>query len=215
LRPKANDRPSRTDGHVDGEETTVMTRWSPSQLAAGVLVLALGGCQEPTEIVPAAPPGIAYTRVPPPEKDEPQARGETAMQTPADASKKTAMAGTTSPPTAIGETKTSVSGVKYETLKAGDGPEAKPGDTVSVHYTGTLENGTKFDSSRDRGQPIDFAIGKGDVIAGWDEGIPGMKVGERRKLTIPSELGYGSQGKSPSIPGGATLIFDVELVGIK
>ncbi len=92
---------------------------------------------------------------------------------------------------------------------------AQIGDTVQVHYTGTLDDGTKFDSSRDRGQPFEFTIGEGQVIQGWDEGIPGMKVGEQRTLVIPSDQAYGDEGIPGVIPGGATLHFDVELMSIE
>jgi FKBP-type peptidyl-prolyl cis-trans isomerase len=106
-------------------------------------------------------------------------------------------------------------GLKIETLKPGTGVGAKNGDKVLVHYTGTLTNGTKFDSSVDRGQPFEFVLGQGDVIAGWDQGVLGMKVGEKRKLTIPPELGYGSSGAGGgAIPSNATLIFEVELLKI-
>ncbi len=84
-----------------------------------------------------------------------------------------------------------------------------------MHYTGWLTNGTKFDSSRDRGQPFQFNLGRGEVIKGWDEGVASMKVGGRRKLTIPSDLGYGPRGMPPVIPSNATLVFDVELLGIQ
>ena len=107
-----------------------------------------------------------------------------------------------------------IQGMKIETLKEGAGAEAKNGDTVTVHYTGTLENGTKFDSSLDSGTPFSFTLGTGEVIQGWDLGVLGMKVGEKRKLTIPSELGYGPQGAGGVIPPNATLIFEVELLGI-
>ncbi len=106
------------------------------------------------------------------------------------------------------------SGLKYVDQKIGAGPEAKTGDAVQVHYTGWLLDGTKFDSSRDRNQPFRFKLGAGQVIKGWDEGVAGMKVGGKRKLTIPSELGYGRQGAGGVIPPGATLVFEVELLGI-
>ncbi len=110
---------------------------------------------------------------------------------------------------------TTKSGLKYQVYKKGKGAEAKAGTTVSVHYTGYLTNGKKFDSSVDRGQPFDFGLGQGQVIAGWDEGVAGMKIGEKRKLTIPAELGYGDRGAGADIPPGATLVFDVELLGVK
>ena len=110
---------------------------------------------------------------------------------------------------------TSKQGVKIEILKEGAGAIAKKGDTVSVHYVGTLENGTKFDSSVDRGTPFEFTLGVGQVIPGWDIGVEGMKVGEARKLTIPSELAYGPNGAGNTIPPNAKLIFEVQLLGIK
>ena len=106
------------------------------------------------------------------------------------------------------------SGLEYEDLAEGTGPAAQAGQTVSVHYTGWLTNGTKFDSSVDRGQPFNFPLGGGRVIKGWDEGVAGMKVGGKRKLTIPPTLGYGARGAGSVIPPGATLVFDVELLGI-
>jgi|SRR3989344_1536898 len=106
--------------------------------------------------------------------------------------------------------------VKIEDIEKGNGQEAKEGDTVIVHYTGWLEDGgKKFDSSKDRGQPFETKIGVGYVIKGWDMGIPGMKVGGKRKLTIPNELGYGKYGAGDDIPGFATLIFEIELLKIK
>jgi peptidylprolyl isomerase len=109
---------------------------------------------------------------------------------------------------------TTKSGLKYLDLVEGKGATPKSGQTVTVHYIGTLKNGTKFDSSRDRGRPFDFTLGAGQVIKGWDEGLSTMKVGGRRQLEIPPSLGYGSRGIGP-IPPNSTLIFDVELLGAK
>lgn len=108
---------------------------------------------------------------------------------------------------------TTESGLQYNDTLVGEGAEAKKGDTVSVHYTGTLENGHEFDSSRSRG-PFEFPLGGGMVIKGWDEGVAGMKVGGKRTLVIPSTLAYGPMGIAGVIPGGATLKFDVELLAI-
>jgi FKBP-type peptidyl-prolyl cis-trans isomerase len=105
--------------------------------------------------------------------------------------------------------------MQMEDLVVGTGPEAKKGQTVSVHYTGWLADGKKFDSSKDHGQPFSFALGRGQVIQGWDEGVVGMKVGGRRKLTIPPEMGYGKQGFPGAIPPDSTLVFEVELLGAR
>lgn len=110
---------------------------------------------------------------------------------------------------------TTESGLKYIDLKEGDGESPTKGQTVTVHYTGTLEDGKKFDSSRDRNKPFSFKIGVGQVIKGWDEGVASMKVGGQRILIIPSDLGYGARGAGGVIPPNATLIFDVELLDVK
>ena len=109
---------------------------------------------------------------------------------------------------------TTASGLGYVDLVEGTGAAPKPGDPVRVHYTGWLENGKKFDSSHDRREPLVFNVGRGQVIKGWDEGVGSMKVGGKRKLVIPAKLGYGERGAGGVIPPGATLIFEVELLGI-
>jgi len=106
------------------------------------------------------------------------------------------------------------SGLKYEDLSNGDGSEATAGQTVTVHYTGWLTSGDKFDSSKDRNDPFRFRLGAGHVIRGWDEGVAGMRVGGVRKLTIPPQLGYGARGAGGVIPPNATLVFEVELLAV-
>ena len=106
-------------------------------------------------------------------------------------------------------------GLRITDLEVGTGPEAVAGQTVVVHYRGTLEDGKQFDASYDRGKPFTFPLGRGQVIKGWDEGVQGMKVGGKRKLVIPPELGYGTRGAGGVIPPNATLIFEVELLDIK
>ncbi len=105
--------------------------------------------------------------------------------------------------------------LKIEDMKAGTGKEAKAGSMVTVHYTGWLTSGQKFDSSLDRGQPFKFSLGAGQVIPGWDKGVTGMKVGGKRKLTIPPQLGYGERGAAGVIPPNATLVFEVELLNVE
>jgi FKBP-type peptidyl-prolyl cis-trans isomerase len=184
---------------------------------SGALVgLVLCGCEEPPDLQPLAPPG-AFIAKTSPDTEPAAALGEAAPSAtkPAEAAKPTST--TIAPATKIGETKTTEGGVKYETLKEGTGPELKPGQTAEIQYEGKLEDGTVFDSSRSRTPPEPFIvpISTGKVIQGWDEAIPGMKVGEVRKLTIPGPMAYGKLGKPGKIPPNATLIFEVELVKIQ
>ena len=190
------------------------TAWRTVAGFASILVWAVG-CQEPKEIVPVAPPGLEMQRIPAVPVTEAQAIGETgnAAATKQNTVKPDAPAVATanSPPTPVGQPTKTASGLEYVTLKEGTGPMAKSGQNIQIHYTGTLTDGTQFDSSRNQGTPFSTQIGVGQVIRGWDEGVPGMKVGEQRKLTIPPELGYGNQAQR-KIPAGSTLIFDVELI---
>lgn len=114
-----------------------------------------------------------------------------------------------------GQAVTTPSGLKYEDLVVGTGAEARPGNNITANYVGTLVDGTEFDNSYTRGQALPLTLGAGQVIPGWDEGIVGMKVGGKRCLTIPPQLGYGAQGSPPKIPANATLIFEVELMSVK
>ena len=110
---------------------------------------------------------------------------------------------------------TTPSGLKYEDIETGSGAVAQAGQKARVHYTGWLKNGQKFDSSLDRNDPFEFTLGAGMVIKGWDEGVAGMKVGGKRKLTIPPDLGYGARGAGGVIPANAELTFEVELLGLR
>ncbi len=119
------------------------------------------------------------------------------------------------PPPVSGQPTPTPSGLEYIDITPGTGPEARQGQQVTVHYTGWLTNGTKFDSSVDRNNPFTFALGRAQVIKGWDTGVAGMRVGGKRRLIIPPDLGYGARGAAGVIPPNATLIFDVELLGVQ
>lgn len=169
-------------------------------------LMACSGCMDP-RVTPVMPPGFKAPKVAPPTAGSgAEAIGETG------AAPQAAVSTLVSEPTPVGQEKKTASGMTYITEKEGTGEMAKPGQTVKVHYVGRLENGTKFDASADRGTPFEFRIGVGRVIKGWDEGIPGMKVGEKRKLIIPSHMGYGAAGQPPTIPANATLVFEVDLL---
>lgn len=173
------------------------------------VVMVLGGCkakETPTATAPAQPAATAET--PAPALEAPKPASPTGKEEAVEAARKL---GTPSENPIV----TTASGLQYIDVKTGDGAEAVTEKLVSVHYTGWLVNGTKFDSSKDRGQPFQFPLGAGRVIKGWDEGVAGMKIGGVRKLIIPSELGYGPRGAGNVIPPNATLIFEVELLAIQ
>jgi FKBP-type peptidyl-prolyl cis-trans isomerase len=165
--------------------------------------------------MPTTPPGAVIPRTPPDADNPAQAQGESAVlaSKPTGEGKAKTPAYTPAPPTAKGETKTTKDGVKYETLTPGTGEELKPGRVALFHYEGKLEDGTVFDSSRARKQPAKFTLGTNQLIRGWEEGMPGMRVGEVRKLWIPAAMGYGERGKG-TIPPNANLVFEVELLQI-
>ena len=142
-----------------------------------------------------------------PAADKPADKPAAAADKPADKPADKNAAGET------GKTTTTASGLKITTVQEAKNPGALAGDIVWVHYTGKLQSGEQFDSSVG-GQPFKFTLGSGQVIKGWDEGIAGMKIGEKRQLTIPADLGYGERGSPPKIPANATLVFDVEMIGL-
>jgi FKBP-type peptidyl-prolyl cis-trans isomerase len=182
--------------------------------ALGILGVAIWGCGPP-QIVPTMPPGTEYHRATR-EGDEGEALGEAGAhgEIQAPTARPGGESASAAPPTKPGEMRTLSNGLQYETLTPGEGPVARTGQVVAVHYVGTLTDGSKFDSSRDRGQSFSFQIGAGSVIPGWEQGVAGMQVGERRKLIIPPDLGYKDQER-PKIPANSTLVFEIELMGIK
>jgi len=174
---------------------------------AGALITVTAGCDKKTATDVQGPPtqtATAPTTAPPTTSAPTAAADNTSMPS------TTVINGKTVP------LKSTPSGLKYYDMKFGAGLSPKVGQTVSVQYTGTLLDGTKFDSSYDHGgTPIDFPIGVGRVIAGWDEGVPTMKVGGKRRLIVPGALAYGANPPTPMIPSDATLVFDIELVAVK
>ena len=198
---------------ADGLNLAAAQRPKTASKQAGVALGGLGfeTAQRPKTAAPAKPPTFGF----PADKTKP---GGVTLADRAPAAPAAPAEPTHAPAPAPGKEKkmnTTESGLQYEDMVIGDGPSPTAGRAVTVHYTGTLTDGTKFDSSRDRNQPFTFVIGVGQVIKGWDEGVMSMKVGGRRKLTIPASLGYGASGAGGVIPPNATLIFDVELLGVK
>jgi FKBP-type peptidyl-prolyl cis-trans isomerase len=182
-----------------------------SGVLLGVMGLVVVGC-EPPDMVSVAPPGAPIPKQSPDEEPA-SAQGEMASPLRGETPLPKAQDYTPAPPTAKGETKTTKRGVQYETLKEGTGPVLEFSQTGQFLYVGKLEDGTVFDSNRESGKPMERPLA--NLIEGWQEGLPGMKVGETRKLIIPPVLGYGAKGSGDKIPPDATLVFEVELVGIK
>jgi FKBP-type peptidyl-prolyl cis-trans isomerase len=183
----------------------------PRNLAAWAWLglVACVGCNHPS-MVPVLPPGVKQMRVAPPTAGSgAEAIGETAGVGGAPSSMVSTIL---SEPTPLNEDKKLASGLVYKTLKEGTGPSVKGGQTVKVNYVGRLQDGTEFDASAKHGGPAEFPIGVGRLIKAWDEGIPGMKIGEKRMLVAPGHLGYGAAGQPPTIPPNATLVFEVEML---
>jgi len=182
-------------------------------LLLAMLGLCFGGCGEPPEFVASAAPGEDFRSRIAASGPEPEARGETSggavptvPQTESVVVKPSAL------PTAPGEIKETASGVKYETLKAGAGAVARSGQKITIRYVGKLEDGRTFDQSP-KDNPAMFPLGA-NLVLGWQEGVPGMHIGETRKLTVPPNAGYGAQGKGP-VPQNATMIFEIELIDLE
>lgn len=191
-----------------------------------VMALMAGACGPKPETTTPTTPTTAATTAPAETPAPPT--GETGtpagMASPGTEMSPMATTGTETPaadlspaagPPPAGDQQALPSGVKYTVMKQGEGPTAEKGKSVQVHYTGWLTDGKKFDSSHDRNEPFSFQLGAGQVIPGWDEGVQGMKVGEKRRLEIPAEQGYGASGAGDVIPPNATLIFEVDLLGVQ
>ena len=183
-------------------------------LALGALVAGAFGCQQKQEAATGEAAKEATSATGEHAGHAHDASGTTAAGETPQAAPAGGAASAPTPTSSANMTKTA-SGLQYTDLKVGDGPAVKAGQTASVHYTGWLTNGTKFDSSLDRGQPFAFALGQGQVIKGWDEGVAGMKVGGKRKLVVPPDLAYGPAGYPPVIPPNSELVFEVELLGVQ
>jgi FKBP-type peptidyl-prolyl cis-trans isomerase len=183
--------------------------------ASAMVVMTVAGCEPPSEMSPVAPPGFEITRTPTiPQGEGAQALGEQASVAVSTKQNQVKPNSVNAPPTPIGKPTTTASGLTYETLKEGTGATAQSGQEVKVHYTGTLADGTVFDSAGDK-EPYVTKLEPTSVFPGWLEGVPGMKVGERRKLAIPATLAYGSNGRPPKIPPNAALTFEIELLDAK
>ncbi len=182
----------------------------------GLVGIAAVGCGDPGEIVPVGPPGVEFVRVPPAlkEGEGAQALGEqAAASAAADPNAKAPEVVYDAPPTKVGVPASNATGLEYTTLVEGNGPAARAGMTATMHYKGTLDDGTVFDTSVGRA-PFSFKLGSGQVIKGWEMGIPGMLIGEKRKLVIPGSLAYGPKGQG-KIPPDATLTFEIELLKVE
>lgn len=175
--------------------------------------LSFAGCQPPPQFVPTVPPGVEVKDVAPPQKDSeaPSALGESKITE--QKLKEAKITKNLELPVSIKPEDAIKDGLKIESSGNGTGEGAKVGQNVTVHYTGKLTSGVKFDSSLDRRTPFQFVLGQGSVIKGWDAGLQGMKVGEKRTLTIPPRYGYGERGTG-KIPPNATLVFDIEMIKI-
>ncbi|ADV63596.1 peptidylprolyl isomerase FKBP-type [Isosphaera pallida ATCC 43644] len=196
-------------------QRSLATRGTPlwvGGLVAGLVLITGSGCEPPTSPMRVLPPGVAFKRPLPEGTPDPIALGETGV-TAAGFEQTIPYPDEPLPASPLREVSTP-SGLKIAVYKEGTGAEAKPGSRLLVHYTGRLESGAEFDSSRNRNTPLGFELGAGQMIKGFDEGLMGAKLGERRVLVIPPELGYGDRAQGP-IPPNSTLIFDVFVVEVK